>query len=101
MQLKFFDHTVLPILCYASEMFGIENLKTIENIQNEFLRKITKSRSSTPMYMLYAELGRYPIEIIIKSREISFWNRLFLDNKVSCHLFYIKHFTIMKNLLNG
>ena len=57
-------------------MFGFENLKIIENIQNEFLRKITKSRSSIPMYMLYAELGRFPIDIIIKSRAITFWNRL-------------------------
>ncbi|MCG8034996.1 MAG: hypothetical protein JAZ03_22865 [Candidatus Thiodiazotropha taylori] len=76
LQLKLFDHTVLPILCYGSEIWGFENLKIIENIHNEFLRKITKVRGSTPMYMLYAELGRYPVEIIIKSRMIGFWNRL-------------------------
>ncbi|MEW8542872.1 MAG: reverse transcriptase family protein, partial [Candidatus Thiodiazotropha sp.] len=90
LQLKLFDHTVLPILCYASEIFGFENLKIIENIHNEFLRKITKSRSSTPMYMLYAELGRYPIEIIIKSRAIAFWNRLITgkQTKLSCILYH-------------
>lgn len=76
LQLKLFDHTVLPILCYGSEIWGFEQLKIIENIHNEFLRKITKVRSSTPMYMLYAELGRYPIEIIIKSRMIGYWNRI-------------------------
>ena len=28
-----------------------------------FLEKNTKARTSTPMYMLYAELGRYPVEL--------------------------------------
>ena len=66
LQLKLFDHTVMPILYYASEIFGFENLKIIETIHNEFLRKITKARTSTPMYMLYAELDRYPVELYVK-----------------------------------
>ena len=66
LQLKLFDHTVLPILSSASEMFGFENLKIIENVQNEFLRKVNNSRCTTSIYMLYAEFGRYPIEITIK-----------------------------------
>ena len=47
-------------------MFGFENLKIIENVQNDFLRKVNNSRCRTSMYMLYAEFGRYPIEITIK-----------------------------------
>ena len=51
LQLKLFDHTVLPILCY--EMFGFENPKIIENIQNEFLRKITKIKKQyTYVYVI-------------------------------------------------
>ena len=56
LQLKLFDHTVVPILTYACEIWGFESLDIIENVHTEFLRKITKLRKSTPLYMIYAEL---------------------------------------------
>ena len=89
LQLKLFDHTVLPILCYGSEIFVFENLQIIETVHNEFLRKITKAKTGTPMYMLYAELGRYPIEIHIKYRMIGFWNRIITgkQSKISLILY--------------
>ena len=58
------------------EIFGFENLEIIEGVHNSFLRRITKARKSTPMYMSYGELGRYPLSVIIKDRMISFWSRL-------------------------
>ena len=73
LQMKLFDNTVLPILTYSSEIWGYGNLEIIERVHTEFLRKITRSRKSTPKYMLYAELGRHPIEIDIKSRMINYW----------------------------
>ena len=76
LQLKLFDNTVLPILTYGSEIWGYENLDIIVRIHTDFLRRISKCRKSTPKYILYAEMGRYPIEITIKQRMISFWARL-------------------------
>lgn len=95
LQIILFDHTVLPILTYACEIWGFENLELLEKIHTEFLRKVTKCRKSTPLYMLYAELGRYPLEIIIKTRIIGFWNRLVLDKnfKISYLLYnYLKNY---------
>ncbi|MES9884249.1 MAG: reverse transcriptase family protein [Sedimenticola sp.] len=76
LQLQIFDHTILPIMLYGSEVWGFENSKLFENLHCSFLRTILKIRKSTPLYMLYAELGRYPIEIHIKSRMINYWMSL-------------------------
>ena len=73
LQLHLFDHTILPILLYGCEIWGFQNVQIIENVHNQFLRNITNLRRSTPIYMLHAELGRYPIELFIKSRMIGFW----------------------------
>ena len=71
LQLKFFDQTMLPILTFNCEVWGLENLDIIEKVHSDFLRKITHCKKSTPLYMLYGELGRYPLEIIIKTRIIN------------------------------
>ncbi len=76
LQLKLFDHTVLPILTYGSEIWGFENLDIIEEFTPNFSEELQKSRKSTPLYMLYAELGRHPLAVIVKTKMLSFWNRI-------------------------
>ena len=76
LQIELFNHTILPILLYGCEIWGYQNTKIIENVQNQFLRSITNLKKSTPIYMLYAELGITPIDIHIKSRMIGFWLKL-------------------------
>lgn len=85
LQLKLFDHTVLPILTYGCEVWGYEDCKILEVVHNQFLRSVTRTRKSTPLYMLYGELGRYPLEITIKCKMINFWNKLISgkENKLS------------------
>ena len=89
LQLKLFDSTVLPILTYGCEIWGFDNLEILERIHAEFLRNITKARKSTPHYMLYAELGRYPLDITIKSRMIGFWNRMVTGNDSNYLIYFI------------
>ena len=112
LQLKLFDHTVLPILMYGCEIWSFENTDMLERVHTEFMRKITKTRKSTPLYALYAELGRYPLEITMKTRTIGFWNRLILDKdaKISRMLYLtlriinkpcFKWFSYVKSILTS
>ena len=76
LQLKLFDSLVSPILTYSSEIWGFENKLNIERLHLQFCKKILKVRSSTPNFMVYGELGRYPLEINIKMKMICFWFKL-------------------------
>ena len=42
-------------------------------------------KKCTPLYMLYGELGRYPLEITIKSRMIGFWYRITHGNPLKLY----------------
>ena len=67
LQLKLFDSTIIPIMTYNCVIWGYENLQMFERIHYSFLRSITKCQNSISLYMLYGELGRYPIKIFIKN----------------------------------
>ena len=80
---KLFDHTVLPILLYSVEIWGYESVNYLEQIHCNFIKKKKKIqlRKSTPNYMIYAESGRYPLEITVKCRMIGYWNSLLINSK--------------------
>ena len=70
LQLHLFDSTDLPILLYGCETWGFDSTNLLDAVHYQFLTNITKLhvRKSTPIYLLYAELGRKPTDIHIKSR---------------------------------
>jgi hypothetical protein len=76
LQLKPFDAMVEPILLYGSEIWGYENIKIIEQVHLQFCK-----RTTTPNFMVYGELGRFPLEIKVKMRMVSYWNKLLQNEK--------------------
>ena len=52
---------------------GIWKYTAYWKFHNEFIRRITNLKKSTPFYLLHAELGHRTVEINIKSRMIGFW----------------------------
>ena len=53
----------------------------IDKVQNDFLKHILHVKNSTPHMVLYSELGRFPISLIIKQRLIKFWGELVTDTR--------------------
>ena len=79
LQLTLFDQTVLPILTCGCEVFGFENCGLLGTLHTQFLHSILKARKSTPLYMLYGELGRFPIELSARVSE-------YVKDSVTFHL---------------
>jgi hypothetical protein len=57
----------------------------------KFCIMILNLKTSTPNYMIYGELGRYPFEIDIKIRIISFWAKIICgkQSKISFVLYFV------------
>ena len=88
LQLKLFDVLVVPILTYSSEIWGFENKATIEKLHLQFCKRILGVRSSTPNFMVYGELGRFPLEVHITLKMVCFWHRIASnENKLSGKLY--------------
>ena len=73
MQIDLFNKMIKPILLYGCKLWGFGNLEIIERVQLKFFKQILYLKKSTPSFMVYGELGAYPLFIDIQSRMISFW----------------------------
>jgi hypothetical protein len=61
-----------PLKWQYHQIRGFENLKVLEQLHLMFCKRILKVRSTTPNYMVYGEIDRFPLEITIKIRMASF-----------------------------
>lgn len=93
LQLQLFDSMVVPILLYGTEVTGFENSEVIERLCTQFYKIILNVKKSTPNIILYGELGRYPIDILVKSRMVGLWQRIVngKQDKISYKLYKILH----------
>ena len=91
-----FDKTILPIhvLLYGSEIWGFENIDIIERVHLHFCKLILHLKQSTPNFMVYGELGRYPISVIM----IRFWCRIL--NRKEFKLSYLLYKLMYINFVN-
>ena len=55
---------------------GFGNNSIIERVHMKFCKLLLKVKKSTPDFMIYGELGRYPLEVSIKLRIINYWFKL-------------------------
>ena len=71
-----FDTMVSPILLNACEVWGTDNLDIIERVHLKLCKHVLRLKPSTPNYMVYGETGRFPLEITVKIRMLSYWCKL-------------------------
>ncbi len=74
--LELFDRMVVPILTYGCEVWGYEDLGLLERLHLKFCKILLKLSKYTASCMLYNELGRFPMETLVKSRLINFWAKI-------------------------
>lgn len=69
------------MLLYGSEVWGFENIDIIEKFNLRFCKYILCLKKSTSNYMVYGELGRYPLSIQTNVRMLHFWCKLATGNE--------------------
>ena len=78
--LWFSKMSYLSELVFLKDMLNYEmyyeNTKIIDQLHFNFCKRVLKVRSPTPNFIVYGELCRYPLGIIIKIRMWFFWVRL-------------------------
>ena len=67
-----FDSMVKPIILYGCETCGFGSNEITERLHFKLCKLLPHLKTSTPDYMVYGELRRYPISIDIKVRMIKF-----------------------------
>ena len=75
-QLEMFNTLVLPIMTYASEIWGHYIIREAELLQMKFLKHVLFVHKNTSIDIVYGELGVYPVEVYIKCKTIGFWLRI-------------------------
>ena len=89
--LDLFDKMILPVLLYGCEIWGFENLDSIEIFYRKFLKYILKVNRQTTNCMVYGETGRTPLKVIIETRMVCYWHKIStgLNTKLSYRLLYL------------
>ena len=67
MQIELFNTMVIPVLTYASEIWGHSIIREIKLVHLKFLKQVLYVDKKTNNDMVYGELGVYPLDIYIKS----------------------------------
>lgn len=87
------------MLLYGCEVWGYDKNDIIEQVHLKFLKYLLHMKKSTPNFMVYGESGRYPLDINIKTRIISYWCKLLKggDDKLASCLYRFSYFHFAVN----
>ena len=87
--LELFQYTVIPVLLYGCEVWGLTDLQQVEVFHKKFLKRILAVGFSTGDGFVYGETGSMDLKGMILSRMAGFWLGIIngRDNKISAVLY--------------
>ena len=78
---KLFDSKVAPILTYACELWGMNDIKEVERVHTNSFKRFLNVSIHCSNTTLYADTGRLPLCISLKLRTVKYWLRLISMNE--------------------
>jgi len=90
-----FDTLVTPILLYGSEVWGQHDCQSYESIQTKYCKNASGIPYSATNNSTRAELGRFPLQIKVYKKMISYWFKILQMNPTRIPL---KCYTFLKRL---
>jgi hypothetical protein len=93
--MKMFDSQISPIIEYASEVwYNNKDLAELEKIHLAFMKNTLKIKTSSSTLAVYAELGRFPIDLKIKCRLLKYWQQIV--NLIDTHPVKLAYQTLLE-----
>ena len=73
------------ILCSSETWYNVteKEIRTVEQIDESFLRKLMETGKGCPLAMLYLTLGIQPLRFVVKSRRLNFLHYMLNENEDS------------------
>ena len=93
--LQLFDKTIVPILLYASEIWGFRVYKAVEDVQIQFCKTLLGLPKQAANNAVVGDCGRYPLAVLCYRRCINYWLKIQEMNNAR----YVKNcYLMLKNL---
>ncbi|UYV65181.1 hypothetical protein LAZ67_3003480 [Cordylochernes scorpioides] len=74
--MKLLDSIILSTLLYSAPIWANEKYKILNQIQNNYLRRLLNLPSNTPGYILRMETGRFSLGVTATKLILKFWLRI-------------------------
>ena len=72
---------VLPVVTHGYEVWGIGENDLLDRVYLMYWKYIFGLNTSTPNCFIHRELGRCPVDVMIKTSIISYWSRIVYGNR--------------------
>ena len=78
---------------------GFTNLDIIERVHLKFCKLLLNLKKSTPNFIVYGELGAYPMQLYVHSRMVNFWSKLVneKESKLSSIMYKYTYYHFVRN----